>query len=109
MNGLIIFLNKQELSDIIHGAVKEAITEYRLDASEKAERIEDIMNSQEAAQFLNLKLNTLYVLSPTNTLHCPVEWRTKDRSADGRMLSGHSPWRPCSTSIPKAHTLSDPK
>jgi excisionase family DNA binding protein len=61
MNGLIITLNKQELSEIIHGAVREAITEYRLDASEKAERVEDIMNSQETAQFLNIKLNTLYI------------------------------------------------
>ena len=91
MTGLIIFLNKQELSDIIHGAVKEAITKYRLDASEKAEHIGDIMNSQEAAQFLNLKLNTLYVLSPTDTLHCPDEWRAKGGSGDGRMLSRHSP------------------
>jgi excisionase family DNA binding protein len=61
MNGLIITLNKQELAEIIHGAVREAITEYRLDASEKAERVEDIMNSQETAQFLNIKLNTLYI------------------------------------------------
>jgi len=61
MNGLIISMSRQELTDVIHSAVREAITEYRLKESEKAEPVEDIMNSREAASFLDIKLNTLYI------------------------------------------------
>lgn len=61
MNGLIITMNKQELSEVINAAVREAITEYRLQESEKAEPVEDILNSREAAHFLDIKLNTLYI------------------------------------------------
>ena len=61
MKGIIIPLERQELADMIQTAVREAITEYRLAASEKAEPVEDIMNSRETAQFLDIKLNTLYI------------------------------------------------
>ena len=61
MNGVIIPMDRKELADMILSAVREAITEYRLEASEKAEPLEDIMNSRETAQFLDIKLNTLYI------------------------------------------------
>jgi excisionase family DNA binding protein len=61
MNGLIISMSKQELTDVINSAVREAITDYRLKESEKAAPVEDILNSREAAHFLDIKLNTLYI------------------------------------------------
>jgi excisionase family DNA binding protein len=61
MKGVIIPMDRKELADMILSAVREAITEYRLEASEKAEPLEDIMNSRETAQFLDIKLNTLYI------------------------------------------------
>jgi metal-responsive CopG/Arc/MetJ family transcriptional regulator len=39
MNGLIVTMSKQELTEVINTAVREAITEYRLQESEKAEPI----------------------------------------------------------------------
>jgi excisionase family DNA binding protein len=61
MNGLIITMSKNELTEVINTAVREAITEYRLQESEKATPMEDIMNTRETAQFLDIKLNTLYI------------------------------------------------
>jgi excisionase family DNA binding protein len=61
MNGLIISMSKQELTEMIHAAVRDAVTEYRLRENEKAEPVEDILNSREAARFLDIKLNTLYI------------------------------------------------
>ena len=61
MKGIIIPLEKQELAEMIDTAVREAITKYLLEASEKAEPLEDIMNSRETARFLDIKLNTLYI------------------------------------------------
>lgn len=60
MEGIIITINKETLSDMIQSAVKTALTEFRKTASLQQELHDDLLPAEEAAAFLDIKLSTLY-------------------------------------------------
>jgi excisionase family DNA binding protein len=60
MEGIIITINKETLSDLIQSAVKAALTEFKRTASLQQEPYDDLLPAEEAAAFLDIKLSTLY-------------------------------------------------
>jgi len=60
MEGIIITINKETLSDMIQCAVKAALAEFKKTASLQQEPHDDLLPAEEAAAFLDIKLSTLY-------------------------------------------------
>jgi excisionase family DNA binding protein len=56
---VILNLNREDLSRIVHSAVREALAEYNL-STPPMEQPEDLLSAEEAAGFLDIKLSTLY-------------------------------------------------
>jgi excisionase family DNA binding protein len=59
MDGIILTVNKETLSQIVQTAVREAFVEYRKSIP-PMEHTEDLLSAEEAATFLDIKLSTLY-------------------------------------------------
>jgi excisionase family DNA binding protein len=60
MEGIIISISKEALSDLIQGAVRSALTEFRKSVSQADDPKDDLLPAEEAAAFLDIKLSTLY-------------------------------------------------
>jgi excisionase family DNA binding protein len=60
MEGIIISISKEALSDLIQGAVRSALNEFRKSISQADDPKDDLLPAEEAAAFLDIKLSTLY-------------------------------------------------